>query len=98
MAAQNSRTVSARKMRSAISTSRTSQLDQQSEREAILALAQVRRETRNERSGRSAVASGRRHAALAREVRDVRGAVVELEAERHELVRHVVEREGGVPR
>src|SRR5882724_12027034 len=70
---------------------------QHREGQAVLDLPQIGSESRHQRSRRTRVAARWSHAAGAGEVRYVRGAVVEFEAEGRELRRHVVERCRAVP-
>src|SRR5579862_734356 len=78
-----------------------SKLHQQSECDPVLGLPKIRRPKDtvdgDQRSECPLIASGRRHAAWAGEVRHARGTMIELAAERDELARHVIKRQLCVP-
>ncbi len=73
-------------------------LHQQCKVQARFGLAQIREEARHERSRLSLIPADWRDAARTGEVRHVRLAMIDLEAERRELIRHVVERDRRIPR
>src|SRR5579863_3584639 len=73
------------------STNVALQLHQQGEGPPLLFLAQIRSPARNDRTGVAVVASGRRHAAWAGEVRHVGSALGKLNPPGDKLRRHIVE-------
>src|ERR1035437_5100994 len=80
------------------SHSPASDLDEQRERDSVLALAQVRSEAGYDRARRALVSAGRRHAAGTGEIRGVRRAMVAFQAPGHPVVGHVVDRDRHIPR
>ena len=72
-------------------------LHQQREVQASFGLSEIREEIIHDRSRQPCISANRRDAAGTGEVRHVRCAVIELEAERRVLIRHVVERHRRVP-
>ncbi len=73
------------------------QLDEQGSGDPVFRRAEIRREPRDHRAGRAAVAAGRRHPSRSGEVGNICFTVVAFHPESDELARHEVERDRAVP-